>query len=84
VECRAEALAAGEEVFMAGDIPIIWILLGFNGLFLGAFVYRRITEKPRLPGPLSFVAQASFIAVNCLILFPKEAELFVDWLMRLF
>jgi hypothetical protein len=66
------------------DLPVIWLLVGFNGLFLAVFVYRRIAESPQLPGALSFIAQSGFIAINCLILFPEEVSFYLDRLMRLF
>lgn len=69
---------------MPMDVPLTEFLVGFNALFLAVFVYRRIRERPPLPGPLSFLAQSSFIAVNCMILFPEEVALYADRLMRLF
>lgn len=66
------------------DVPPIWLLIAFDALFLGVFVYRRMTDRPRPPGALSFVAQSSFIAINCLILFPDEVSYYLGQLRRLF
>jgi hypothetical protein len=65
-------------------VPHLEILLAFNAIFLAVFAYRRIREWPPLPGPLAVMAQVTFIAVNCTILFPEEAAFYAGSLMRLF
>jgi branched-subunit amino acid ABC-type transport system permease component len=68
---------------MLVDVPLIWILVAFNALFLTAFVYRRLTDRPPLNGVLAILAQTLFIAINCMVLFPEEVSQLVDQLIRL-
>lgn len=68
---------------MTLNLPLILVVAAFDVLFLAVFVYRRITDSPRLPGALSFIAQSGFIAVNCLLLFPDEVSYYVSQLRRL-
>ena len=69
-----------EEVFMSGSIPVFWLLAGFNALFLGAFLYRRLRSRPQLPRSLSYMAQSVFVAVNCLFFFQDDAQRYFNWL----
>ena len=63
---------------MPVDVPLLGILLAFNAVFLAVFVYRRIRGSPPLPGPIAVVAQVTFIAANCTILFPDEVAYYLD------
>jgi hypothetical protein len=76
----AEQPLAGEEGFMSGSVPVLWILVGFNALFLLAFFYRRIRSRPPLTRSLSYLAQGVFIAVNCLFLFQDDVQRYFNWL----
>ena len=66
------------------ELPVIWMLVAFNALFLTVFVYRRLAGSPRLPGAISFFFQSCFIAINCMILFPEEVSLLLGQIRRLF
>jgi hypothetical protein len=65
---------------MSGSVPVLWLLAGFNALFLAAFLYRRIRTSPPLPRSLSILAQIVFIAVNCLFFFREDAQRYLNWL----
>ena len=65
---------------MSGSVPVLWILVGFNALFLVAFLYRRIRSRPPLPRSLSYLAQGVFVAVNCLFFFQDDAQRYLNWL----
>jgi hypothetical protein len=75
-----EQSLAGEEVFMSGSVPVIWILVGINALFLCAYFYRRIRTRPPLPRSFSLLTQGVLVAVNCLFLFQDDAQRYVNWL----
>lgn len=66
------------------DVTVILFLAAFNTLFLAAFVYRRLTDRPPLNGLLAVIAQTLFIAINCMILFPQEIDELLNQLMRRF
>ncbi len=65
---------------MSGGVPVFWVLVGFNAVFLGVFFYRRSRNKPPLPGSLSLLAQGIFVAVNCLFFFQEDAQRYFNWL----
>ena len=69
---------------MSGGILVIWLLVGFNILVVGGYVYRRARNKKPLGGPISVLTQSAFVAVNCLFLFQEEAQRYVNWLTALY
>ena len=69
---------------MSGSVPVIWVLLGFNAVFLGVFVYRRVTGRPPLAGPVAFLSQGIFVAVTCLFFFQEDAQQLLNWLIGAF
>lgn len=68
---------------MVMDVPLIWYLVAFDALFLTVFVYRRLSDHPPLNGILAVLVQTSFIAINCMILFPDEVDYLVQEFRRL-
>ena len=69
---------------MSGGIPVFWVLVAFNVLFVGAYLYRRAGEKRPMPGPLSYLAQGLFVAVNCLFFFQDDAQRYLNWLTGIY
>lgn len=69
---------------MPGSVPVIWVLLGFYAVFLGAFVYRRVTGSPPIAGPLALLSQGIFVAVTCLFFFQEEAQQLLNRLIGAF
>ena len=67
---------------MSGSIPVFWVLVAFNVLFVGSYVVRKIMDRPPLPDTISYLAQGVFVAVNCLFLFQDEAQRYLNLLMR--
>jgi hypothetical protein len=65
---------------MSGSVPVFWVLVCFNVLAIGTYAYRRTREKPPLSGPLSYLAQGVFVAVNCLFFFQDDAQRYLNWL----
>jgi hypothetical protein len=65
---------------MSGSVSVFWLIIGFNALLIGAYFYRRMSDKPPLPRSLSYLVQGVFVAVNCLFLFQDEAQRYLNWL----
>jgi len=65
---------------MSGGIPVFWVLVAINALFVGVYLNRRIRGLAPLPAPLSLIAQGLFVAVNCLFLFQEDAQRYLNWL----
>jgi hypothetical protein len=84
VNALAEAPAVVEEVFMSGGIPVFWVLITINAIIVAAYLYRRAREKRPLPGPLSYLAQGVFVAVNCLFFFMDDAQRYLNWLTGIY
>jgi hypothetical protein len=74
---------AVEGLFMSGNVPVFWVLVGFNAIFLGIFVFRRVAGMPPLAGPLALLSQGIFVAVTCLFFFQEEAQQLLNWLIGL-
>jgi hypothetical protein len=69
---------------MSGPVPVIWVLIGFNAVFIGVFVFRRVTGRPPLAGPLALLSQGLFVAVTCLFFFQEDAQQLLNWLIEAF
>jgi hypothetical protein len=65
---------------MSGSIPVFWVLVGLNVLFVVTFLFRRFREMGPLPAPLSYLAQGLFVALNCLFFFQDDAQRYLNWL----
>jgi len=65
---------------MSSGVPVFWILVAFNFLFVGVYIYLRARNSAPLPAPLSYVAQGLFVAVNCLFFFREDAQRYLNWL----
>ncbi len=79
-----EAPALVDEVFMSGSVPVFWVLMAINAVFVAAYLYRRAREKPPMLGPVSYLAQGVFVAVNCLFFFMEDTQRYLNWLTGLY
>jgi hypothetical protein len=69
---------------MSGGFPVFWVLVAFNVLFVGSYLYRRMSGVAPLPPPFSYLAQGFFVVINCVFFFQEDAQRYLNWLTGLY